>query len=125
MEPEGAARKNWLADCRGRHRGLAVDELSGKWKEASATYGYAIFESAYADTPIYLAEFGPASLDANEQEHVTLGQTFVVPAGTQKLTLGGSYQLSPGGTQLDIEDSTRVALHLGASANEAYLFNVW
>jgi hypothetical protein len=101
------------------------DQLSGVWSEASATYFYALFESQYADTLPYLAEFGPADLDADEQEHATLSQTFVLPAGTQKLTFRGSYQLSPGGTQLDIEDSTRVALHLGASANEAYLFNVW
>jgi hypothetical protein len=101
------------------------DELSGVWKEASATYFYTIFPSQYADTPDYLVELGPADLDALEQEHATMSQTFVLPAGTQKLTFSGQYQLYPGGTQLDIEDSTRVALHLGANASEAYLFNVW
>lgn len=101
------------------------DQLSGIWKEASVTYGYTIFSSQYADTPDYLVELGPADLDAFEQEHATMSQTFVLPAGTQKLTFSGQYQLSPGGTQLDIEDSTRVALHLGTNASEAYLFNVW
>jgi hypothetical protein len=102
-----------------------LDLLDGSWFEYSTNYTYTIFPWDYADTPDNIAEFGPTPLDAVDQEYAYMYQLFTIPQGTQKLTFSGVYQLYPGGTSLDIEDSVYAYLYAGNTFNEVKLLNVW
>jgi hypothetical protein len=101
------------------------DLLTGDWSEYSVNYEYNIFSWEFADTPENVAEFGPTPFDVEEQEYGLMSQRVAIPQGTVKLTLSGVYQLTPGGTSLDIYDSVYVSLYAGTTQNQVYAFNVW
>ena len=101
------------------------DLLNGAWYESSTWWTYVIYPWEFADTPDNIAEFGPTPLEETEQELAYLSQIVLIPASTQKLTLTGVYQLTQGGTSLDVYDSVFASLVVGNTQGQVHIFNVW
>lgn len=74
----------------------SFDAMTGDWLEYSDHFENNIFVEAGAQSGASIAKFGPAPLDAAEQEYADLLQYVTIPDNTISLTFSGYYKLAPG-----------------------------
>lgn len=77
----------------------AFDAQSDDWIESSDNFPNNIFVEAGAQSPPRIAKFGPAPVNATEEEYADLLQHVTIPDNTVNLKLTGYYQLAPGTKQ--------------------------
>jgi hypothetical protein len=101
------------------------DGTHDDWVESSQSFDdQNIFPDQSAQTPPRVARFGPAPLDATQQEYADLLQDVQVPEGTVALRLTGYYRLSPGRSARD-EDYVVAGLYETGHDEPRVQFHVW
>lgn len=101
------------------------DGTNEDWVETSITFDdQNIFPDDFAVTAPNVAKFGPAPLDAEEQEYADLLQYVVIPERTVGITLSGYYKLTPGATLAD-EDYAVAAFYESGATEPSAQFHEW